>query len=184
MKKLLSFLGHQEWLRFGLRDRIIRFFHNPDTCNSETFEVPFFGLRYSGNFDTFIDWSTYYYGAYSKYELICMRDILAPIKNPVVFDIGANIGHHSLFASSIASIVHSFEPYQPVVQKLKQKIEINSLLNLNLHEIGVGNVNEIKPFSPPTSHNTGTGSFNTEETENDVIKLKIARVDDYFKKMN
>lgn len=183
MKKILSLLGHQKWLRFGLRDRIIRFFHNPDTCASEVFEVSFFGSIYQGDFNTFIDWSTYYYGAYSESELICMKEILFSVKESVVLDIGANIGHHSLYASSVASVVHAFEPYEPVFQKLKEKIIRNNLKNLYLHEVGVGDSNEIKIFYPPAGHNTGTGSFVSKEETNECVELKIVRLDDYIKKL-
>src|SRR6478736_2951074 len=111
MKKLLAFVGHQEWLHFGVRDRFIRLFHTSSSSGDEPFERSFFGRRYKGNLNTFIDWSVYYYGAYTKEELLCMQDFLAVVDQPVVVDVGANIGHHSLFASTIAARVHSFEPF-------------------------------------------------------------------------
>ena len=62
----MRLLGHQNWLRFGIRDRIIRYFVNPDTINSWEYETDFFGLSYKGNLNTFLDWFVYFYGAYEK----------------------------------------------------------------------------------------------------------------------
>ena len=63
---LLRRFGHLDWLAFGIRDRIIRYFVNPDTVEGKEFVTDFFGLQYQGNLNTFIDWSVYFYGAYEK----------------------------------------------------------------------------------------------------------------------
>jgi hypothetical protein len=38
---LLRFFGHLDWLAFGVRDRIIRYFVNPDTVAGKEFEQIF-----------------------------------------------------------------------------------------------------------------------------------------------
>jgi len=45
---LLRLFGHQDWLAFGIRDRIIRHFVNPDTVEAKEFETDFFGLNTRG----------------------------------------------------------------------------------------------------------------------------------------
>jgi tRNA G46 methylase TrmB len=134
---VLRFLGHQKYLRFGIRDRIIRQFHNPDTSESEEFIVPFFGARYRGNFDTFIDWSVYYYGAYSLEELRLIEDFLEPVSDPIFLDVGANVGHHTLFAALKCRLVLSFEPFRNVARKIEQKIDDNNLTNVTLCRFGL-----------------------------------------------
>lgn len=180
MKKFLSALGHQDWLRFGLRYRIINIFHPPEVAQDEPFEVDFFGKRYLGNFNTHLDWCVYYYGAYMKEELLCMRDFLEPITAPVVVDVGANVGHHSLFASTVASSVHSFEPFPPVREKLEEKIRANSLTNVTVHKVGLGDERKILSFSPPSTNNTGTGSFCNPEKIAGSIKLDVHTADEFF----
>lgn len=185
LRHILRFIGHQQWLRFGVRDRIIRAFHNPDTSPSELFMVPFFGKIYSGNFSTFIDWSVYYYGSYSSEELTLMRDAINGVKKPIVLDIGANIGHHSLFAAIIADQVHSFEPFPAVSEKIKEKIKINAIRNIIIHEIGLGETNEDLPYTPPESCNTGTGSFtNLSTVGSAIINLPVRKGDDYLQLLN
>lgn len=178
-RSLLRQLGHQKWLRFGVRDRIIRFFHNPDKTKSEIFKVPFFGKIYVGNFSTFLDWSVYYYGAYSGEELTLMREAISHVNKPVILDVGANIGHHSLFASTVAEEVHSFEPFPEVAQKIKEKIATNNIKNIKLHQVGLGDVNDKLPYAPPENNNTGTGSFTNVKGEN-ILLLPIYVGDEYL----
>jgi len=182
MQSLLRLLGHQKWIRFGIRDRIIRAFHNPDTSPSRPFIVPFFDRIYTGNFSTYIDWCTYYYGAYAGEELDVMRDVLNGTPDPVVLDVGANIGHHSLFASTIAKEVHSFEPFPKALTKLHEKIGANSITNIKVHEIGLGETSEDLPFSQPVGCNTGTGSFVDASINGlNALSLPIRVGDEYLK---
>jgi FkbM family methyltransferase len=88
-----------------------------------------------------------------------MRDALKNIEQSIIFDIGANIGHHTLFAASIASKVHSFEPYGLVADQLWDKVTSNNIQNVTLHRFGLGNENQKYMFEAPTDCNTGTGKF-------------------------
>src|SRR5882757_6367048 len=94
-QKILRFIGHQNRLRG--RDRILRAFSHPDYQKSSPFETEFFGRRYSGNMNNFIDWSVFYYGAFALHELRLLATIADALRargNPVnFFDVGANIGH-------------------------------------------------------------------------------------------
>ena len=114
IQKTLRLLGHCHWLRFGVRDRIIRLMHNPDTAASKEFDVPFFGAKYHGNFDCYLDWLVYYYGAYGQEELRLIGDVLRTLKEPVFMDVGANIGNHTLFAAKFSKLVLAFEPFEDV----------------------------------------------------------------------
>lgn len=173
IRTLLRTLGHLNRLRFGLRDRIIRALHNPDTCASEAFKVPFFGGVYSGDFDTFIDWSVYYYGAYAREELRLLDDILRTLEDPVVLDVGANVGHHTLYAAMRAKQVIGFEPFPEVAEKLETKIRENQLANVLLLPCGLGEKNQTAVFVKPSGHNTGTGSFARPAEGGETLMLPI-----------
>lgn len=173
IRKYLRMLGHLDWLRFGVRYRIIQLLHDPYTCESEEFTVPFFGGVYTGNFDTFIDWHVFYYGAYAKEELQLIDDVLRTIKAPIVLDIGANVGHHTLFLSMLSKQVISFEPFLDVVKKLEQKISDNKLSNVLLFKCALGDKNEIGIYTKPKGHNTGMGSFIPFEPSDDTLPLSI-----------
>lgn len=145
--------------------------------------MPFFGSVYRGNFDTFIDWSVYYYGAYAREELRLMADLLASMHEPVVMDIGANVGHHTLFAARKAKQVLAFEPFSEVAKKLRQKLRENSIANVTLFEFALGEKNENGVYKKPKGHNTGTGSFISSGNDNETIDLEI-RVGDEVLEQN
>src|SRR5215207_3751497 len=184
MRRLFRFLGHQEYLRFGVRDRIIRMYHNPDKAKAEKFTVDFFGARYPGDFNNFLDWSVFYYGAYEKEELKLMRDILGLMNAPITLDIGANVGHHSLFASIYSKEVIAFEPYPPVARKIQEKIDVNNIRNITLCLVGLGEKDAMLPFEEPDSCNLGTGSFMVPEdpipASSPTTELRVVNGDAYL----
>ena len=180
---LMRFLGHQDWLRFGLRDRIIRYFVNPDIVSSWEFETDFFGLRYKGNLNTFLDWVVYFYGAYEKEGLFFLRDLVSQRSDPVFLDVGANVGQHSLFMSKYCRQVHSFEPYEKVRTRVVEKIALNNIDNIAVHGVGLGEREEYLDYYEPIGANLGTGSFNPgHASDNNRLlgKLKLVRGDDFL----
>src|SRR5262249_34545247 len=158
--RLARFIGHQHYVRHG-RDRLIRsLLCNPDETRSTRFSVEFFGNIYSGDLSNFIDWSVYIYGAYSNYELQLLGDIAealhTEIKHITFYDVGANVGQHTLFMSKRAEEVVSFEPFEPVRSKLLQKLEENKIRNVRVFPFGLGARDEDLAFISPTGANMGT----------------------------
>ena len=184
---LLRLFGHLDWLAFGVRDRLIRYFVNPDTVEGKEFETDFFGLKYQGNLNTFIDWSVYFYGAYEKGILFLLRDIVKEKQNPIFIDVGANVGHHSLFMSKFCQEVHSFEPYDRVRNILMSRLLFNRCSNIIVHHVGLGEKDEFLDFYAPVGRNIGTGSFMAEHAKDNNIKigkLEIVEGDLYISKLN
>lgn len=179
LRKVLQAIGRFHFIRFGIRDRIIRLMDNPDKGHNEHFQQTFYNLVYEGNFNTFIDWSVFYYGSYTPHELQLIRD-LAVFEHSTFVDIGANVGHHSLFASSLFDRVIAVEPFEHVYKKLKQKIAANNLQNVKLLTIGLGRKSELLLFYPPQSENTGTGSFLEERQSSVPIQLQVKNGDEVF----
>lgn len=162
--RLLRHLGHQRWLRFGIRDRIIRFFIESDSAPSQPFTVPFFGYTYDGNLSSFIDWSTYFYGAYSYQELDLIRDILSKQAGSVFIDVGANVGNHSLCAAAHSNQVLSFEPVPALYNMIVHKQKQNKLTNLSVFNYALGRSDSTQAFLFSTSSNQGTGRIITAAT--------------------
>jgi FkbM family methyltransferase len=169
------------WIRFGIRDRIARAFNNPDRAIHEAFEVDFFGTVYPGSLSTFLDWNVFYFGAYCIEELECMSDAVQGIDDSVIVDIGANVGHHSLYASTVAKVVHAFEPFPQVARNIREKIKVNGLKNLILHPVGLGDTDSELPYVQPNDCNTGTGTF-VAASNNDSLYLPVRNADNYFQK--
>jgi FkbM family methyltransferase len=178
-------LARRRWLRG--RDRVLRFFANPDTHPSEPFETAFFGLTYAGNLNNFIDWTAFYYGAFALNELRLLADLAAGLRargGPVnFFDVGANIGHHSLFMSRHADRIFSFEPFLVVRDEMKRKFDRAGVVNATIFPVALGDSNGSASFHPPTGANQGTGTLGEilpDNASTDVITVQVARGDDFF----
>lgn len=149
------------------------------------FEEDFYGLRYQGNLQNNIEFSIYYYGAFEKPLLHFLRDAATalPGHETVFFDIGANIGQHSLFLSQHVTQVHAFEPYQLVRDRLTHHIDLNAIENIEVHPLGLSNEDSQLPFFAPTGSNQGIGSFDqstTSKGNKEIGKLKIVKGDNYL----
>jgi FkbM family methyltransferase len=184
-QKALRALGHQRWLRG--RDRILRAFDHPDHHPSFPFETDFFGLAYTGNMANFIDWTVFYYGAFVVNELLllgALADALRAQGKPVnFFDVGANIGHHSLYMSSHADRIFAFEPFATVRNELERKMAHAGVRNLTAFPVALGDRNESGTFFPPTGTNQGTGTLGETLPGNastESIQVAVVRGDDFF----
>jgi len=183
----MRFLGHQEWLRFGFRDLIIRYFVNLDIISSWEYETNFFGFRYKGNLNSFLDWYVYFYGAYEKEVLFFLRDLVSKRVDPIFLDVGANVGQHSLFMSKYCQQVHAFEPYEKVRNRLLEKITLNNIDNITVHGVGLGDRDEYLDYYAPIGANLATGSFLPGHGRNNnrlLGKLKLVKGDDFLSSLN
>jgi len=185
MQRALRAIARQHWLRG--RDRVVRAFSNPDLQDSSPFETDFFGHAYSGNMANFIDWTVFYYGAYSLHELLLLADLAKALRatgNAVnFFDAGANIGHHSLFMSSHADQVFAFEPFAPVFDEMKRKLNRAKVRNVTAFPFALADRNGTGSFYPPTGCNQGTGTMGAILPGNaaaEPIEIQVVRGDDFF----
>jgi len=151
------------------------------------FSRDFFGLIYHGNLNNNVDYAVYYHGAFEKHLVFFMRDAMqlrAPDNKGCFVDIGANVGHHSLFMSTVAEEIHSFEPYPPVRQLFEKRIADNAVSNIQVHPVGLSDRNTELPFYAPSGSNAGVGSFDASSLSKGNLpagELKLVRGDDYIK---
>ncbi len=182
LHKLLRRWGHFRALPFGLRDRVLRLLYPVGTDFS--FEVPFFGHVYPGNTQSYLDWCVFFYGAYELPLLTLIGAILKKMDRPVVLDIGANVGQHTLYMSSFASHIHAFEPHPDFCRAIAHKVTLNRLSNVSIHNLGLGDNNATLQYFAPAGHqfNKGTGSFvegyNTDLEPFEYLQVK--KGDDYI----
>lgn len=179
--RILKFIGHQDWLTLGVRLRLINFFRK----NSDlTFITNFFGLKYQGNLNSYIDSNIYFLGAYEKLNLHLLKQISLLFDQPIFLDVGANVGNHSLFMTQYCKHVHSIEPFNKVYKHLEKNIVLNSIENIDIHKLAFGKVTSTQQYFPPDNINEGTGTFkpNDKEERNRIpIEVKIANGDAYLK---
>jgi FkbM family methyltransferase len=141
------------------------------------FKTDFFGMTYFGRAGNLVDAAIRCHGAHEKPFLFLMRDIanLLNDKGLTLFDVGANVGQHTLYMSTLGKEVHSFEPYPPVFTRLKQNVENNNLKNVFLYPIGLGETEMEHDFYEPPESNLGSGSF-VRKLDNTTKVLKSIKV--------
>ena len=185
---LLRSLGRRVPVRG--RDWLIRQLENPDALRDYPFVEDFHGFRYPGNLKRFIDWSVYFYGAYSGHELTLLGDLVAGIRaerpGPVVaWDIGANIGHHTLFLASVADRVVSFEPVPHNASLVREKLTLNGIETVALQQLALGEEAGELPLHHPdfeANANFGTTSLHADYSPDNNVRQTVVRIaigDDY-----
>jgi len=164
--------GQTNLIRRSLRFRVFK-----KLAINFKFEVNFYGYRYRGNLNNFVDRSVFFFGAHEREQLEFSKKF---IKNNIVLDCGANFGDHSLFYSRFAKTVISIEPNSLALDELKLKIDFNSIQNVICLNYGVGSVNNVQlPFYRATGDNLGISSFvkNFSPHNVEVEKVTLRTVD-------
>ena len=150
--------NNQTWRKFLYR-QLRRNGKTPDYA----FSKDFYGLKYKGNLNNNIDANVFFYGAFEKPLLFFLRDTLNALitetPKAIFMDIGANVGHHSIFLSKFASQVLAFEPYPKVNMQFKKQIAHNNISNIQIFETGLSDRRETLNYYAPTGNNEGIGSF-------------------------
>ncbi len=159
----LRWIGHQHWILRG-RDRFIRTFCRPETSGAARFVVPFFGLQYHGRLNSFIDWSVFFYGAWARNELLLLDHVIRALResgtSPVTaYDIGANVGNHTIFLATQCDRVVAFEPYAPVREQMLHNLARNGIDNVTVYPVGLGDADAELAYFERDEANQGEGTF-------------------------
>jgi FkbM family methyltransferase len=162
--RLLRWLGRQSWIPRG-HDKLLRLVHSPERASDFHFEIDFFGMRYRGSLAEYVDWLVFCYGAAPTTEVFLLRDICSFLRRmgvgSIAFcDIGANVGHHTLFMSRLVEAIYAFEPSSPLVARIEEKIELNKLKNVNVVPVALGEEDQSNvQYFPGLDANPGAGSL-------------------------
>lgn len=120
----------------------------------------------------------------------CYESIMH-IKNPVIFDVGANIGTFTTWLSKAFPLgkIYSFEPQRSVFQMLCGNVSINNLYNVYTHNLALGKENTYIEFEEPNYFSKNDfGRFSLVDTViNDVTDNKITiqvQTLDFFMKLH
>lgn len=129
--------------------------------------------------------SAYFYnGCFEEGEIAFFEKILKGIDSPVILDVGANIGTHSIRWAKInrKTKVFAFEPSPTTAQMLEQNVERNRLKD------------QIKVFATAVSESPGTARFyhcvddaysSLKDTGRyeviDIIEVQVTTIDAFCK---
>jgi len=118
------------------------------------------------------------HGLYEKENLALLLQLLEQIREPVVLDIGANIGNHALAFATMAAQVHAFEPIPMIHSVLQRNVEQNALHNIHTHMIALSDTEGDSVINLDTSGNLGASSFDNQAAGAQGIMVHKRRGDD------
>ena len=99
--------------------------------------------RHEINFDFGVAKSLAEGGVYEPEELRFITDVIGYLKpGPVLLDVGANIGVHTLEFARHSAVtggqVHAFEAQRVIYQMLCGNVALNNHFNVRCHQVAVG----------------------------------------------
>jgi FkbM family methyltransferase len=116
-------------------------------------------------------------GLYEKENLELLLRLLRSIPQPVVLDIGANIGNHTLAFATVASQVHAFEPIPRIHALLRLNVEQNQLANVALHAVALSDSEGEATIHMVTDGNYGASSFDQRSGVSEAVTVSRRRGD-------
>jgi FkbM family methyltransferase len=116
-------------------------------------------------------------GLYEKENLELLLRLLRTLAQPVVLDIGANIGNHTLAFATVASHVHAFEPIPCIHALLRQNVEQNALVNVTLHALALSDSDGAATIHMVTDGNYGASSFDQRSAQTEAVSVQRRRGD-------
>ncbi|QPN59133.1 FkbM family methyltransferase [Synechococcus sp. CBW1002] len=180
---LLRAFGHFKipFLSDYSKQRILHLFankNNPHPARWKQFyyEVKNNGVLYSGFLGNYIDWFAFFFGADEKNLLENIyKPILATSADPIYIDVGGNIGHHALYLSRHASLIHSFEPVSTCLAEFRRKVSRADVSNIVLHDYAIGESDYDAEINCSVGFNGGTNSF-SKEHDSANTRVELVRV--------
>ncbi len=119
------------------------------------------------------------HGLYEKDVLEFLLALLRQMPQPVVLDIGANIGNHTLAFATVAAQVQAFEPIPAIHALLCRNVEQNALLNVAVHNCALSDSAGSDLIYMVQSGNVGASSFDKRAPGGAPITVLKQRGDDF-----
>lgn len=120
--------------------------------------------------DGMIGFSIQAYGEYGQYEINLLNHVID--SNSIVYDIGSNIGFHSLGLSEKAKHVYAFEPNSKNYKLCKLNTKFNN--KISLYNVACSNFNGtgyIEDIDLSQPNNYGEVHVSSEGIETEFVKL-------------
>lgn len=179
----LRAFGRARIVHPGVCARVIRAVRRLLRVPDREFVKSFFGLSYPGHTGVYLDSFVFYMGGYEIGALNLFADLAAGTPDFVSCDVGANVGHHTLFLSRLGQVL-AFEPNPTLVAALEDKLRLNAIGHVQTFAVGLGSANAELEYFQPITANTGTGSFvagfNAENAPRGAT-LKVVHGDEFMR---
>ena len=179
--QILKFLIRNKIIPQSISYRLIIFIIHQK--NDFEFVCNYQGIKYKGNFKSYIDCFIYFTNVYEE-EMVWFLKENANRKLNFI-DVGANCGAFALIMTRYFNSVHAFEPNPSLFNGVEENVRINQFNNIFLHNIGLGDKDEFLTYfqASEDNPNLGMGSFVNSNYDNLTPlenKLVVKNASKYF----
>ncbi len=119
-------------------------------------------------------------GLYEKENLLLLLKLLAQLPQPVVLDIGANIGNHTLAFATRAQAVHAFEPIPHLFDVLCGNVARNQLAHVHTHNLALSDHAGSATINMVNAGNFGASSFDKRSEGTTPVSVTLATGDAFI----
>jgi FkbM family methyltransferase len=131
--------------------------------------------------EEWIQQHVFLFGTYEINSITCIQNHLQ--KGGVFFDIGANIGCHSLIAAEKVGEngqIHAFEAISKTYKKLQANIELNGFKNIHTNQVAVYNKSATLDFYIANDDNLGMSSlYQRKDISTNLEQVEAITLDSY-----
>ena len=113
------------------------------------------------------------YGCLDKSGIDAIEEVLRLLHQPVCFDIGANIGNHTLVMSLFCKHVYLFEPQANIGIRLLDNLAANDVNNATCFPFGLSNKEQSLPLYVTSSGTRGASTFVPELARHDAEPVSL-----------
>ena len=128
------------------------------------------------------------YGYYDRLVLGFMRELANQIRthesdSTAFYDVGANIGNHSVFLSDLFDHVYCFEPNPKALEILKQNMA--PIVNAEIFPVGLSKTDNELAFATGSATNLGNAHIvSPAEAGSAAIKISVRNGDSFIRAKN
>ncbi|MEY4641912.1 MAG: hypothetical protein RLZZ227_1906 [Pseudomonadota bacterium] len=117
------------------------------------------------------------HGLYEKENLLLLLKLIETLPQPVVLDIGANIGNHALAFATKAHEVHAFEPIPRLFELLSNNVTANNLQHVHVHNLALSDTSGSATINMVNAGNYGASSFDKRSEGTTPIAVQLTTGD-------
>jgi FkbM family methyltransferase len=117
------------------------------------------------------------HGLYEKENLFLLLKLLETLPDPVILDIGANIGNHTLAFATKAREVHAFEPIPYLFDILSSNVAGNGLQHVHIHNLALSDSAGSATINMVNAGNYGASSFDKRSEGTTPVEVQLTTGD-------
>ena len=118
-------------------------------------------------------------GLYEKENLFLLLKLLEQLPQPIVLDIGANIGNHTLAFATRAHAVHAFEPIPHLYAVLDGNVTRNGLTHVRTHNLALSDHAGTATINMVNAGNYGASSFDKRSEGTTPVDVTLTTGDGF-----